>query len=162
MSVAQLAPAMARGSSRWLLLGSLALNLFFIGVAIALAVRGPPPPARTWDRDVFVRIERLTAALPPADGEILRNQTKANRDAIAQAQTQYHTNRDQIRVTLRQQPFDANTMRTAMANARAARQTYDQTIQGMFATAAIQMSPAGRRALADWRSSGKSSTSGKR
>ncbi|MCF8477930.1 MAG: periplasmic heavy metal sensor [Pseudolabrys sp.] len=161
MSVAQLAPAMTRGSSRWLLLGSLALNLFFIGIAIALAVR-TPPPARTWDPNIFVRIERLAAALPPADGAILRGQTKANRDAIDQAQTKYHTNRDLIRESLRQEPFDAQAMRTAMANARAARQAYDQTIQSMFATAAIQMSPAGRRALADWRSSRKSSTSGKR
>ena len=38
-----LAPAaMTRGSSRWLLLGSLALNLFFIGVALAIAVRPTP------------------------------------------------------------------------------------------------------------------------
>ena len=41
MSIAQFAPAMTRGSSRWLLLGSLALNLFFIGVALAMAIRAP-------------------------------------------------------------------------------------------------------------------------
>jgi len=56
-----LAPAaMTRGSSRWLLLGSLALNLFFIGIAISLAVRPAPAPAPTsWDPDVFVRMERI-------------------------------------------------------------------------------------------------------
>ncbi len=43
MSVAQAFPAMERGSSRWLLLGSLALNLCFVGVAIARAVRAPTP-----------------------------------------------------------------------------------------------------------------------
>ena len=57
MSVAQAFSATERGSSRWLLLGSLALNLFFVGVAIAMAVRAPAPSY--WDRNVFVRVERL-------------------------------------------------------------------------------------------------------
>ena len=148
MSIAAAAPGLKRGSSRWLLLGSLALNLFFIGIAIAMAVRGPPP--RTWNRDVFVRMERLAEALPPADGDILRNQIKGNHDVIERTQTQYHTARDRIRETLRQVPFNANVMRTAMANTRAARQAYDQTIQSVFATAADKMSPAGRQALANW------------
>ena len=160
MSVAQLAPAMTRGSSRWLLLGSLALNLFFIGIAIALAVRGPPP--RTWDPDVFVRMERLAVALPPADGAILRGQIDGNHDAIAQAQTQYRSARDAIRATLRQEPFDASVMRAAMTDAQTARQAYYQTIQGVFATAAAKMSSAGRKAVADWPPSRKSSGGGKR
>ena len=41
-------------------------------------------------------------------------------------------------------------MRAAMAKTRAARQAFDQVIQGVFAFAASQMSPAGRQALADW------------
>ncbi len=159
MSIAEVATDVRRGSSRWLLLGSLALNLFFIGIAIALAVRGPPP--RTWDPDVFVRMERLAAALPPADGAVLRGQMKDNHDAIAQAQTQYHTARDQIRATLRQKPFDPNAMRGAMTNAQAARQAYYQTIQGVFATAAAKMSPAGRQALANWPPGRKSAASAK-
>lgn len=149
MSVAQLTPAMTRGSSRWLLLGSLALNLFFIGIAIALAVR-PAPPASMWDRDIFVRVERLAAALPPADGDILRSQMKVRHDAIAEAQRNYHATRDMIRAAMRQEPFDANAVQTAMANTRAARQNYDQTIQGAVAAAATQMSSAGRHVLADW------------
>ncbi len=66
VSVAGMAPSATRsGSSRWLLLGSLALNLFFVGVAISFLVRTPPQP--TWDRNVFVRFERMAATLPPAD-----------------------------------------------------------------------------------------------
>ena len=37
-----------------------------------------------------------------------------------------------------------------MAKTRAARQAFDQVIQGVFAFSASQMSPAGRSALADW------------
>lgn len=148
MSIAQLAPAMTRGSSRWLLLGSLALNLFFIGIAVALAIRAPAP--RTWDRNVFVRVERLAGTLPAADADILRGQIKANRDRIEDAQTKYRTSQDMIRTALRQEPFDATAMQAVMAKSRAARQAFDQVVQGAFASSAAQMSSAGRHALADW------------
>ena len=117
MSIAQAFPAMERGSSRWLLLGSLALNLFFVGVAIAMAVRAPAPSY--WDRNVFVRVERLAATLPPADAEILRSQINASRAAIEDAQAAYHTAQDQIHEVLRQEPFDVEAIRAAMAKTRA-------------------------------------------
>lgn len=148
MSVAQLAPTMARGSSRWLLLGSLALNLFFIGVAVAMAVRGPPPSA--WNRNVFVRYERMAATLPPSDAALLRGQIDADRAAIEIAQTRYRASQETVRETLRREPFDAEALRAAMAQSRAARQTYDVAIQGAVAVTAPKMSPAGRRAVADW------------
>jgi uncharacterized membrane protein len=148
MSIAQYAPAITRGSSRWLLLGSLALNLFFVGVAVAMAIRAPAPPA--WDRNVFVRVEHIADTLPPADADMLRGQINANRQLIDEAQTKYHSAQDEIRATLRHEPFDVNAMRAAMAQTRAARQAFDQVIQGVFAFSAAQMSPAGRQALADW------------
>lgn len=148
MSIAQLAPAIARGSSRWLLLGSLALNLFFVGVALAMAIRAPAPPS--WDRNVFVRVERIADTLPAADADLLRGQIQANRQRIEDSQAQYRGAQDQIREALRQEPFDVEAMRAAMAKTRAARQNFDQVIQGVFAFSASQMSPAGRNALADW------------
>ena len=149
MTLAQFAPSLSsRGSSRWLLLGSLALNLFFVGVAVALAVRAPAPP--TWDRNVFVRVERIATTLPPSDADLLRGQINANRELIEDTQTKYRTAQDTIRVTLRQEPFDPAAMRAAMAKTRAARQNFDQVIQGVFAGVAAQMSGAGRQALADW------------
>jgi uncharacterized membrane protein len=148
MSIAQYAPAIARGSSRWLLLGSLALNLFFVGIAVAMAIRAPAPPA--WDRNVFVRVERIANTLPPSDADLLRGQIKANRQLIEDSQTAYRAAQNQIRVTLRQEPFDVEAMRATMAKTRSARQTFDQVIQGVFAFSASQMSSAGRKALADW------------
>jgi uncharacterized membrane protein len=148
MTVAQYAPAIARGSSRWLLLGSLALNLFFVGVAVAMAIRAPAPPS--WDRNVFVRVERIADTLPPDDADLLRGQIQANRQLIEDSQAQYHGAQDQIRETLRREPFDVEAMRAAMAKTRGARQNFDQVIQGVFAFSASQMSPAGRSALADW------------
>ncbi len=156
MTVAQYAVTTTRGSSRWLLLGSLALNLFFVGVAVAIAIRAPAPPA--WDRNVFVRVEHIADTLPPADADILRGQINANRQLIDEAQTKYHLAQDEIHATLRHEPFDVNAMRAAMAQTRTARQAFDQVIQGVFAFAAAQMSPAGRQALADW-PPGRKSTS---
>ena len=140
--------AVTRGSSRWLLLGSLALNLFFVGVAVAMAILAPAPPA--WDRNVFVRVEHIADTLPPADADILRGQINANLQLIDDAQQKYHSAQDAIHEALRHEPFDGNAMRAAMAQTRAARQTFDQVIQGVFAFSAEQMSPAGRKALADW------------
>jgi uncharacterized membrane protein len=148
MTVAQYAATTTRGSSRWLLLGSLALNLFFVGVAVAMAIRAPAPPA--WDRNVFVRVEHIADTLPPADADLLRGQINANRQLIDEAQTKYHSAQDAIHEALRHAPFDVNAMRDAMARTRAARQAFDQVIQGVFAFSAAQMSPAGRKALADW------------
>ena len=149
MSAVQFTPSMmARGSSRWLLLGSLALNLFFIGVAIAMAVRAPAPPS--WDRNVFVRVERIAASLPAADADLLRGRVNTNRASIEDMQTTYRAAQDEIRSILRREPFDAAAVQAAMAKARLARQDFDQAIQGAFATSAAQMSQAGRNALADW------------
>ena len=147
MSIAQLTPATARGSSRWLLLGSLALNLFFIGVVAALAIRSPA--ATSWRCARRARTRRGPRPAP-ADAEILRSRIQASRADIEAAQTKHRAAQDVIRAALRAQPFDADALRTAMANTRAARQAFDQTIQAMFAGTAAQMSQAGRQALADW------------
>jgi len=148
MSIAHALPAPARGSSRWLLLSSLALNLFFVGIALAMVIRAPAPSY--WDPNVFVRVERLAATLPPADAEILRKQINANHAAIEDTQTKYHSARQHIHAVLRQEPFDVEAMRAATAQTRAARLNFDQTVQGVFADIAAKITPAGRQALANW------------
>jgi uncharacterized membrane protein len=148
MSVAHALPGAARGSPRWLLLGSLALNLFFVGVGLAMMFRAPAPSY--WDPNVFVRVERLAATLPPADAEILRDHINTNHAAIDDAQTKYHSARQRIHEVLRQEPFDVEAMRAATAQTRTARLNFDRTIQGVFADIAEKITPAGRQALANW------------
>ncbi len=148
MSVAHAVPAVTHGSSRWLLLGSLALNLFFVGATVAMAIRAPAPSY--WDPNVFVRVERLAATLPPVDADILRRQINDNHAAIEDAQTKYHSARLHIHDVLRQEPFDVEAMRAATAQTRATRLAFDQTVQGVFANIAAKISPAGRQALANW------------
>ena len=149
MSVAHAFSPPARASgSRWLLLGSLALNLFFVGVAVAMAIRAPAP---RWDPDVFVRVERLSTTLPPADADILRGAYQASHERIADAQAAYQDGRRSIHEILRQEPFKLEDLRDAMAKTRAARQAVDQVVQGVFADTVVKLSPAARHAVADWR-----------
>ena len=148
MSIAQAVPAVTHGSSRWLLLGSLALNLFFVGVAMAMAVRAPAPSY--WDPQ-RVRARRTTGR----DAAASRRRHPARRN---QRQPRGHRRcadnipfaRQHIHDVLRQEPFDVEAMRAATAQTRAARLTFDQTIQGVFADIAAKISPAGRQALANW------------
>jgi uncharacterized membrane protein len=151
MTISLAPAAMTRGSSRWLLLGSLALNLFFIGIAISLAVRPAPAPAPTsWDPDVFVRMERIATTLPAADAAILRAQINVDHSALASAQSAWQGDRQAIRDVLRTEPFDQDALRAAMTRTRADRQAYDQILQNLFAQAASKMSREGRLAVANW------------
>lgn len=144
-----LAPAaMTRGSSRWVLLVSLALNLFFVGLALSTALR--PAETPTWDPDVFVRLTRLADTLPQTDAAILQRQIATDRARLAAAQAEYHHDRSEIRVALRQQPFDPAVLRDVMRRTRAARQNYDQILQNLFAEAATKMSSSGRLTMANW------------
>lgn len=144
MTIAHAISSPARGGSRWLLLGSLALNLFFIGLAAASFVRDQAP----LDRSVSARIERVAATLPSSDADKLRAEFAGNRAGVEGARAQYENARDDIRAALRREPFDPAAMRDAMAKARAARQGFDLVLQTMFAKAADEMSSDGRKKLA--------------
>lgn len=141
-------------ASRWLVLGSLALNLFFIGAGGAFLVRHSVVPAvpasPPIDRSVGGRIDRIAATLPAADATIFRDAFKADAARIEAAQAALRREQDAVRTTLRADPFDAGAMRTAMANTRTARQSFDVILHDMVATASAKMSVAGRSKLADW------------
>jgi uncharacterized membrane protein len=141
-------------SSRWLMLASLALNLFFIGVVGALLLQAygfdaPATPAAGSDRSVAGRIERIAATLPREDAEKLRAGYRARREEIDGARAAYRDRQDAMRAVLRAEPFDLEALKAAMAEMRAARQNFDRRIHDFFAQQASQMSPAGRQKLAD-------------
>jgi uncharacterized membrane protein len=142
-------PAATGRRSRWILFASLALNLFFIGALAAFAWRhyawerhGPWNPA--------TRMERLAAALLPADGEKLRSEFRAHQRNIDQAVTLYRQAQRHTREALRAEPFNAEALRAAMAEARIARSKLDEALQDVIAAAGAAMTPEGRRSLADW------------
>ena len=146
MSIAHALSSPSTPAARYWLFGSLALNLFLIGIASALLIREPEIP----DRSIGARIERLASTLPSPDADKLRSEFRAQREAINGTRGAYDRARDSIRAVLRREPFDANAMRDAMAKARAARQEFDQVMHAMMVKAAGEMSPVGREKLAEW------------
>jgi uncharacterized membrane protein len=141
-------------SSRWLLIGSLALNLFFIGTIGALAIRhtvAPAPPAASErSRTAAARIERLAAPLPAADAEKLRAAFRTREAATESARDNLNRAFERMQAALRAQPFDEAQLRAAMTQVRAARPVYELAMQEILVVAASEMSPAGRSKLADW------------
>jgi uncharacterized membrane protein len=146
--------AIADRSSRWLLLGSLALNLFFIGTIGALALRHYVVPAQPVvterPRTAAARIERLAAPLPALDAEKLRATFGARASEAEGAREALNRTFERIQAALRAQSFDAGELRAAMAQARAARPVYDQIMQEIISAAAPGLSAEGRMRLADW------------
>jgi uncharacterized membrane protein len=140
-------------SSRWLLIASLALNLFFVATAGALYVRhqfaGPAATQMDRPRTAQGRIERIAANLPAADAEKLRAEYRARASAAEAVRETLNRAYERIQGVLRAEPFSAEALRAAMTEARGARIAYDQTMQDLIATAAASMSLQGRNKLAD-------------
>jgi uncharacterized membrane protein len=139
---------------RWLLLGSLALNLFFVGAAGAVAFRytSPVPLATVAriDHSLPSRFDRIATSLPPADAAVMRAQLHDDAEKVATAQADLRLSQEDVRKSLRTEPFDSDAVRTAMAENRAARDNFDQVLHTMIASAAAKMSVVGRSKLADW------------
>jgi uncharacterized membrane protein len=155
MSVQSVLPKTASGPhTRWLLLGSLALNLIFVGAAGAVALRySSPVPLATVariDHSLVGRFNRIASTLPASDAQIMRAQLSSEARKVASAQADLRLSQDDLRKSLRAEPFDPEAMRTAMAENRTARETFDQVLHEMIAAAASQMSVVGRTKLAEW------------
>jgi uncharacterized membrane protein len=138
----------------WLLLGSLALNLFFVGAAGAVALRYtsavPLTTVARIDHNLIGRLDRVADSLPPADADAMRAELRDDAVKIASAQADLRLSQDDVRKSLRSEPFDADAMRNAMAENHAAHERFDQVIHDMLASAASRMSIVGRNKLADW------------
>jgi uncharacterized membrane protein len=139
---------------RWLLLVSLALNLFFVGAAGAVAFRysGPVPLATVShiDHSLAGRLDRIAESLPPEDADLLRTELRTEALKVAAAQADLRLSQENVRTSLRAEPFDADAMRAAMAENRVARQNFDQVLHDTIAVAAAKMSDVGRAKLAEW------------
>jgi uncharacterized membrane protein len=144
------------GHVRWLFLTSLALNVFFVGAAGAVAFRysgaGAVPLSNVAqiNRDAANRLNQIAASLPALDAEVVRSELRANAEKVASAQADLRLSREELRDNLRAEPFDANALRAAMATNRAARENFELVLNSVLASAAAKMSVVGRNKLADW------------
>jgi uncharacterized membrane protein len=133
---------------------SLALNLFFLGLISAGPIRHlfhpHQRPVIEPRRSAAERIDRLASTLPTEDADKLRAAFRTKDRTLESAHAAYRKAQESMRSTLRAEPFDASALRSAMTEVRAARQSLDAALQDVIATAATEMSPAGRSKLAEW------------
>ena len=148
MTMSSIDPAAATRGLRPLLLASLALNLFLIGIAAAIGLRHlielAPSVGPEGIRGPAARIERLATMLPAADAQKLRAQFDARRPAIDAAREAYLRSRESLDGALRAQPFTIEGLRAALAQARASRQLLEEALEDVVATAAVEMSTEAR------------------
>ncbi len=148
--------ASAGRARRWLLIASLALNVFFIGGLVSVAshrfTRPPPTPA---DRTLEARIDRLTNSLPPQDAALLQTQFKAVEATVERARQASRDAQQNVRVALTAPTFDPDAATQALGALREARERIWIEIHSALVKAAIAMSPEGRERLARWIPSGE-------
>lgn len=140
---------------RRLLIASLALNLFFAGVALAVVMRAPHKPLslpapNVEDRSPRVRIDRLAAPLPMADARLLLGRFAAANGRLVEAEAASRAAQERARAALLATPFDPAAVRSALAGLRDARRDVWFLVHGVIIDAALQMSPEGRARIAAW------------
>jgi uncharacterized membrane protein len=146
--------AFSTGRMRWLLLGSLTLNLIFAGAAAASLTRHSGAttlePITHMNRGAERRLDRIATTLPEPDAQIMRRFMRAEAVKVVAAQANLRLSQEDLRTSLRAEPFNPAAVRAAMAETSAARDNFDQVLQDVIASAAAKMSPTGRSKLADW------------
>jgi hypothetical protein len=139
---------------RWLLPASLALNVLFLGATGAVALRYtgsiPLSAVARIDRSGTDRLDRVAASLPANDAQVMRSEIHADEEKVAAAQADLRLSQEEVRNSLRAEPFDVEAMRAAMEQVQAARENYHMVLHDLVAAAAPKMSVVGRNKLADW------------
>jgi|AGTN01.1.fsa_nt_gi hypothetical protein len=132
--------------SLWLLVASLALNVF-LGVTLGMRAFHAPPPPRP-ER----AIEEMARSLPAADAQILRDALNTHRGVLEGEEDddprQYH---ERMRRILLAEPFDAEAFRQMASEFHARRERVGSVLGEILADALPRMSPEGRKAMADFR-----------
>ncbi|HTH16163.1 MAG TPA: periplasmic heavy metal sensor [Magnetospirillum sp.] len=131
----------------WALLASLTANVFF-GVVIGIHLsQGPkPPPHRPGQM-----LEDMVEILPPADAALLRTAMDAHRAELSEPREHPREHLERMRQALLAEPFDIQVFRQVDAEFRASRERTGAAIGEVLAEALPQMSPEGRKRLADFR-----------
>jgi uncharacterized membrane protein len=140
---------------RYLLLGSLALNLVLAGAAGAVAFQhsssaATPKPIAGIKRGIESHLAQIAASLPADDARIMRAELRADALRLATAQTEVRLSEEAVRNSLRAEPFDPAAVRNAMAEDNQARDRFFRLVHDAVASATAKMSPDGRKAIADW------------
>jgi hypothetical protein len=100
------------------------------------------------DNSATDRLDRVAAALPLSDAQVMRAEIRADEERVVAAQADLRLAQEEARDSLRAEPFDAAIMRTAMQRVQIARENYHTVLHEVFEAAAPKMSIVGRSKLA--------------
>jgi uncharacterized membrane protein len=131
---------------RIVIVGSIALNLFFIGLIGAWQGRawfGPPPPGPTIPR----MMQGALHDLPEDDRHLLERTFESHRMEIARLADQLRRTRSAMSRSLRQADFDPADFDAKAQDARQARGRLDAALHRVYRDAAMGMTPQGRDRL---------------
>jgi len=135
---------------------SVALNLFFIAIAgtwLARSYFAPPAVVTvTIDRSAGARIERIAQTLPPADAAIMRAAYRDNAAVLDASRAEVDRAVADIKQSFRAEPYNIDTTRKAMADARINQSRVIELLHEGIASAAAKRSLAGRAKLAEYSS----------
>lgn len=130
----------------WLLVASLAGNVFFgvmTGTHFFRPPPGPPRPERM--------IEEMAETLPAADARILRETLDAKRGVLTEEGDRPQEFRERVRQILLTEPFDPEAFKRLISEFHARRERTAVVLNDILAEALPRMSLEGRKTLADFR-----------
>lgn len=131
----------------WLLLASLAANVF-LGVAVGTSFsRGPKGPPPRPDR----MLEEMASILPSSDAQILRQAMESRRGELTADEGGPPRPFEDIRRVLSAEPFDVDEFVRVNSEFRAKHERIGAIIGEVLTEALPRMSPEGRKRLAEFR-----------
>lgn len=137
---------LSRGVGVWILLGSLLINFFLLGLVIAPVLHHPLPPH--FGPPNGGMIEHLSRGLPPDDDKILH-------DVFQQEKPNFDTGRHDMEAALNrlaeavQKPtVDPQELQKAFADIAAAHAKFDTVMNRLITQVVTRFSPEGRRIFA--------------
>ncbi|MBV8168394.1 MAG: periplasmic heavy metal sensor [Alphaproteobacteria bacterium] len=131
----------------WVLLVSLVVNLFLVGVVAAYHTSGGMAGPAMGSQ---LRIERIAETLPKADAERLDVLFRARAAELGEFTAAIRQSQVRQRDAFRATPFDPKPAAAAMEATRYNHDAAKRVIHEVILRAAEQMSPEGRAKLAEW------------
>lgn len=152
-------PSTATPAARWprwkriLLVASLALNLLVIGIVATAAVRhGFAPPAQWAEQATIVSFAR---GLPEERRRLIWDATRADRQALRPFRAELRRARAEVRAELTAPSFDEARYKAAHERLLDAEVRARRAAHSLFETVARLLTPAERRAFAEWQQRGE-------
>lgn len=136
-----------RRAGIWVLLTSLLVNFFMLGLVVAPMLRPHPPFPPFGPHGGFV--DNLTRDLPPADAAILRDLYAKEEPILTAGHKGTGDAMQEVAEALRKPEVDPNELQRALADVTAAHGKVEEAMSDLINQAAMKLSPEGRRAFAE-------------